>query len=501
MGVSSPTHKVGHSMMTFGEMIFWHAIRQPDKPAVIAPGGILTYSGLRNAIGCCALQVQSLGWNSGGTVAILVENRLHFIIVAAALARLGFVTMSALNWRDIQQSGLPLAGVISGQSAPPGNTLPFAQTDDSWFNPSHVGKPPEATPVDPHAVHHVALTSGSTGFPQPFGFDAYAVREHQISHAVIGNTVAWDRLLCIPGPGIYFGYCANTMALVFGKTLVFAKTNSESLRRAAFYGVEWIIASNVQLEGLINQQIARPIALPQLKLVYFGGSLITQKLIQAARIHLQALILCNYGSTESGVIASCAGERLPRKDGATGYVAPWVNIEVVDEERHPLPAGTEGEIRLRTPSQGRIFNPSTRLFEKLDPEEGWLYPGDMGLVQEDGLLVITGRSKEIINAGGVKFAPEILEQAILVNPHVSEAAVVTLPDSRGLGEVWAAIVTDGPVNSDSLQEQCRIRFSAVKIRDFVTVETIPKTELGKTARDEVRKILEAVRESRKATEA
>jgi acyl-coenzyme A synthetase/AMP-(fatty) acid ligase len=482
-------------MMTFGEMIFWHASRQPDKPAVIVPKGVFTYGNLRDAIGCCALRVQSLGWAPGGTVAILAGNPLRFIIVAAALGRLGYVTMSVSNWQNVQESGLPLAGVISGQPAPAENRLPFAKFDDSWFNtPPGNGLPPLVA-MDPNAVHHVALTSGSTGYPQPFGFDASAIREIQITLAVIGDAVAWDRLLCIPGPSIYFGYAVATMALVLGKTLVFGGSSVEYLNLSALYGVEWIVASNVQLEGLIRQQIEQPIATPALRMVYFGGSLVTRALIQAARTNLPAQIVCGYGSTESGVIAVCPGERMPRRDGATGYVAPWVTIEVVDEEERALPPGSEGVIRLRTPAQGRIFNPSSGSFEKADPETGWLYPGDMGIVQPDGLLIITGRTNEIINAGGVKFAPEILEQALLTHADVAEAAAVIIPDARGVEEVWVAVVTRRPVDSESLRLQCQDRFRQVYFRHFVTLDAIPKTDMGKIAREELRKILKTTRDS------
>jgi acyl-coenzyme A synthetase/AMP-(fatty) acid ligase len=488
-------------MMTFGEMIFWHASRQPDKPAVIVPKGIFTYGNLRDAIGCCASRVQGLGWAPGGTVAILANNPLRFLIVAAALGRLGFVTMSVTDWQNVEESSLPLAGVISGQPAPANNRVPFAQFDDAWFSTAPVDKLPPLAVMNPHAVHHIALSSGSTGRPQPFGFDADAIREIQITMAVIGNAFAWDRLLCIPGPGIYFGYAVATMALVSGKTLVFGGSPFEYLNLVALYGVEWIVASNVQLEGLIRQQITQPIALPLLRMVYFGGSLVTRALIQAARTNLPAQIVAGYGSTESGVVALCPGERMPRRDGATGYVAPWVTLEVVDEEGRVLPSGSEGVIRLRTPAQGRPFNPSSGSFEKLDPESGWLYPGDMGLVQPDGLLVITGRTKEIINAGGVKFAPEILEQALLTHPDVAEAAAVMMPDARGIEELWVAVVTRNTVDSESLRRQCQERFRRVYFHHFTILDAIPRTELGKTAREELRKILRATRDSERATQA
>ena len=75
-----------------------------------------------------------------------------------------------------------------------------------------------------------------------------------------------------------------------------------------------------------------------------------------------------------------------------------VDIEIVDEENRVLPRGSEGVIRVRTPGRGRPFNASSGSFEKLDPETGWLYLGDRGLVRADGLLVVTEHPKENIKA-------------------------------------------------------------------------------------------------------
>jgi len=118
----------------------------------------------------------------------------------------------------------------------------------------------------------------------------------------------------------------------------------------------------------------------------------------------------------------------------------------------------------------------------------------MGLVQPDGLLVVTGRAKEIINAGGVKFAPEILEQALLSNADVVEAGVARIPDVRGVDEVWIALVTRNPVDIESLTKQCQDRVGRMHFR-FVNVDGIPKTELGKTAREELRQMLKTMKDS------
>lgn len=483
-------------MMTFGEMIFWHASRNPEKPAVIGPGRVMTYAVLKESIGSCALRLQSLGWAPGGTVAILVGDRIAHIVLAAALGRLGFVTMAARDWRDIAEGGVALAGVLSSKPAPPGNQLPFVQIDPSWITPNPAVRIPPQAAWEPHALHHIAFTSGSTGHPKPIGYDVNAVRENQIGVAMIGHAIAWDRLLSIPSLQGFFGYALATMALYLGKTLVFAESYAECMLLTSIFGVDWIVASNLQLEGIIKQLKQQPSACPTLRLVYFGGSLVTQELLQAARAGLSAQVVCGYGSTESGIIAAAPAERLPLRTGATGFVCPWTTVEVLDADGSPLPAGREGVLRIRTPAQGLVFNRATGAFEALDPDSGWAYPGDLGIVEPDGMLVITGRANEVINSGGVKFAPEVLEQTLLASPGVVEAAVVTLTDPFGLEKVWAAVVAAPSADHEALRQACLERMHKVlkvEADHIVFVDAIPKTDLGKVARHAVRTLLAARR--------
>jgi len=490
-------------MMSFGEMIFWHASRNPDKPALVGPGKVITYGGLREAIVSCAWRVQGLGWAPGGTVAILAEDRVAHIVLAAALGRLGFVTMSARSWDDIQQSGVPLVGVISTHPAPPDNRHPFVQIDPGWVaaGPEKRDPPPLAL-MDPRAVHRIALTSGSTGRPKPVGFNAGATRDRQIEAAMIGNAIAWDKVCSLLSLNSNFGYCMSTMALMLGRTLVFADTIADSMHLVSLFGVEWLVASNIQLERIIHMQATAPLACPSLRLVYFGGSLVTQALIRGARAYLAAQIVCGYGSTESGYIAVAPAERMPARDGATGFLAPWVTLQVVDAEGRELPLGSEGVIRFRTPTQGRVLNSATGSFEEIDPVSGWIYPGDMGLVQPDGMVIITGRTNEIINAGGVKYAPEILEQSLRAIPEVAEAAVVSLPDPFGVEETWVAVVPRNPGGDKaSLRRQCLERIRPILVRQLVFIDALPKTDLGKTARGEVRKILSSLGNPGEANQA
>src|SRR6185312_9892764 len=100
----------------------------------------------------------------------------------------------------------------------------------------------------------------------------------------------------------------------------------------------------------------------------------------------------------------------------TGYVAPWIVAEAVDGEHRPLPFDTEGDLRFRSLCQGLNYPPTPQ------QPDGWFYPGDRGRLRADGLLVITGRNAEIINAGGFKIAPDFVDDIVRMRPAVIDVA-------------------------------------------------------------------------------
>jgi long-chain acyl-CoA synthetase len=139
-----------------------------------------------------------------------------------------------------------------------------------------------------------------------------------------------------------------------------------------------------------------------------------------------------YGLTEAGgVLAAGSGADIAARPGTVGHALPVVELAV----RNPGPDGT-GEITARTPTMtdGYVGDP-----EPITDAQGWVPTGDLGWIDGDGWLYITGRSKDIIIRGGENIAAVHVEQALLRHPDVIEAAVVGLPDPD-LGEQVAAAV-------------------------------------------------------------
>jgi acyl-coenzyme A synthetase/AMP-(fatty) acid ligase len=125
--------------------------------------------------------------------------------------------------------------------------------------------------------------------------------------------------------------------------------------------------------------------------------------------------------------------------------------------------------------------------------DGWFYPGDVGLIDSDGLLIVTGRVDEVINDGGVKFAPEIMEAQLKRHPKIEDAAVVRMQEGSRQAEAWMAVVAKEPVSLELIQEwmahNVTGELSSVRFARLVFVDAIPTTATGKVARQELRKLL------------
>ena len=173
-----------------------------------------------------------------------------------------------------------------------------------------------------------------------------------------------------------------------------------------------------------------------------------------------------------------------RKPGCVGPAAgPEVTIlNVAGEE---LISGDEGEIVIRGPNvtSGYLANPEANATAFHDG--GWFRTGDQGIMDEDGYVKVTGRSKEIINRGGEKIAPLEIDEVILDHEAVAQVCSFAVPHDKLGEDVGAAIVLhDGvEVSEKEIREFTATRLADFKVpRVIVFVDEIPKGATGKIQR-------------------
>jgi len=192
-------------------------------------------------------------------------------------------------------------------------------------------------------------------------------------------------------------------------------------------------------------------------------------------------LLSAYGMTETAHQA--AGEPLPQ-DGMpkcqTVGPATGVDLRIVGADGHDRPCGTTGEVWVRGPTvtRGYLGDASGTANSFSD---GWFHTGDLGSLDADGYLSLTGRIKTLINRGGEKISPEHVENVLAGCPGVAEAAVFALPDTTYGNRVGAAVVVrdgDDP-GPERILGHCRGRLAPFEVPERLdVVSALPHTAKG-----------------------
>jgi acyl-coenzyme A synthetase/AMP-(fatty) acid ligase len=472
----------------FAKLVVYQARAHRDDPAVVSPGGVATYSIFASAMLSAADRLSGLHLPPGAIVGVDVGNPVQHLVLMFALNLCGLASASIQTSFNVEQSGLTPAAVLTdGRSQHPAG-LNLLLVDESWFtvDPSVppdferlLGFPGFRSEDD---VMRVIFSSGTTGVPKSAGITS-KVLARRFNHSLF--VIPGDRVrsLTLLGLSTLGGFLSPVFALGTGGVACLASTPPEALHLVRMFDIDTLTVAVFQLQAIIKALGDAPPP-PSLKKLIVGGSRIPQDLAREARARICPNLIFSYGSSEAGIVAIGHGSHLEGIDGAAGFLLPWMELEAVDEDGNRLPAGVEGILRTRSDELAHyvVNDPDTALLFR----DGWFYPGDIGSVRGDGMVVITGRSSEVINRGGSIIAPELIERVLLSHPDVSEAAAFGVPVRPGIEEIWAAVITKGPLDEEKLKAYCRQRL-AEKTPDVIrSVTSIPRTSTAKIKRGQLR---------------
>src|SRR5262249_45622641 len=257
---------------------------------------------------------------------------------------------------------------------------------------------------------------------------------------------------------------------------------AETLQAFQLYNVQCMIAAPAGVAEFLDYYERSPDFSCPFEVMLASGSLLSRSLSERVRSRMCANLLATYGSTEISPVAAAPPHRIPHVNGAAGYVAPSVPIEAVDAAHQPLRPGEEGLIRMRghTCVSGYLGEAAQ---SETHFRDGWFYPGDIGSVTADRLLVISGRQQAVINVGGNKISPESIELVLGSFPGVIHAAVFTRRNAVGIDQVWGVVTGSDTLDLTAIAAHCSRAlpavFAPVKV---LQVQHIPLNEMGRPDR-------------------
>ncbi|MBV9041085.1 MAG: long-chain fatty acid--CoA ligase, partial [Acidimicrobiia bacterium] len=229
-----------------------------------------------------------------------------------------------------------------------------------------------------------------------------------------------------------------------------------------------------------------------LRLAATGAGAVSADLLRRMRERLRVPVVNRYASTESGGVI--AGTRPDDPDdvvaNTVGRPSDGVEVRVVDEDARALATGEVGRVQARSAAVMRgYWRDPEATAQVLDPD-GWVTIGDLGRLDGAGNLTLVGRVGDSYVRGGYNIYPAEVEGVLSDHPHVSEVAVVGVPDPV-LGQIGVAfVVAVDAVNEDDLKAWVRARLADYKAPDrIVVVDQMPMTSVGKIDK---RALLDAV---------
>lgn len=173
---------------------------------------------------------------------------------------------------------------------------------------------------------------------------------------------------------------------------------------------------------------------------------------------------------------------------SVGRPPSFVEVQVVNRDGHPVPAGTVGKLRCRG-TEGKGFAGDTEPTGDERFRDGWYYPGDLASIDEEGFIFLKGRTVDVIFRNGIELFAQEIEEVIAVHPSVKEVAVVGVPKSGPGEELVAIVVPNGQAQHDALAEHCRSKLPSERWPDRVFyAQSLPRSPGGKVDRGQIKQI-------------
>jgi malonyl-CoA/methylmalonyl-CoA synthetase len=449
----------------------------------------LTFGEIRDRAARLAHVLRTRGLAAGDRVAVHLSNRVEFIELFLACVRSGLVLVPInVLYREreiahiVTDADPRLVVTSAGQDSlfPPwARTVDVEELTDEN---SRVDASDSRPPIDGDAPALIVYTSGTTGRSKGAVLTHNNLAANTVSLVTCWRITTADRYLAVLplfhvhglGNGICCWLASGCLArLVERFEAGRAMEWLQGFQPTLFFGVPTIYVRLLELPPDEARTIGK-----RMRLFVSGSAPLPAHVLEAFRDRFGHTILERYGMSETLMLTSnlLEGER---RAGTVGYPLPGVSLVLRGADGSPVEQGAVGEVWVQGPTvfAGYWRNPGATASAFRD---GWFATGDLGQLDADGCLTLRGRATELIISGGFNIYPREIEEVLLEQDGVREAAVVGAPDERR-GEVPVAyVVTDPGVDVNGLRERCAESLASFKTpRVVVRLDALPRNAMGK----------------------
>lgn len=291
-----------------------------------------------------------------------------------------------------------------------------------------------------------------------------------------------------------FAFTANLMTffdLGARNILVPSPRPVQNIQRALEnYPVTWITGVNTLFNGLMNEEWFAAYPPKTLKAAIAGGTALHQAVAERWQDVTGTRVAEGYGLTETSPLVSFNPLHLAVRAGSIGVPVPGTDVALVDDMVEPVEQGKPGELLVKGPQVMRgYWNRPEDTAQTL--QNGWVFTGDVAVMDEDGFLTIVDRKKDMVLVSGFNVYPNEIEDCLSKLDTVLEAAVIGVPDSAS-GEAVRAYVVQNPDVSDQVTKEaviahCRKFLAAYKVpKSVILRDELPKSPIGKILRKDLK---------------
>ena len=359
--------------------------------------------------------------------------------------------------------------------------------------------------VHPEDPINIQFTSGTTGFPK----GATLTHRNLLNNGYfIGELLGYtenDRV-CVPVPFFHtFGMVIGTFAtFTHGGAIIIPAPSFKaretlkavhSAKATSLYGVPTMFINELE-EAHDHEEYGSPYDLSTLRTGVMAGTSCPSKTMRDVmdKLNMTEIAIC-YGMTETSPVSfqTRADSPLDKRVNTVGQIMPHLEARVICEDTgETLPRGAQGEVVVRGYSvMKEYWHHPEKTAEAID-EDGWMHTGDLGVIDDEGYLAITGRIKDMLIRGGENIYPREIEEFLFTHPDIVDAQVIGVPDDKYGEEIMAWVILhdeDGDLTADQIAEFAHGKLSRHKIPRYVHVtDSFPMTASGKVRKVEMREM-------------